>query len=145
MLLQTAKLLRYLQDGITMLATKSVHPLVSIVAYLQGAYYAVTGIWPLIHINSFEAVTGPKTDDWLVQTVGLLVLVTGIVLLVAAWRRRITVEIVILACGNAVSLALVDLVFVTQGRIAPIYLADALAEVVLIFGWATGAFLSRNS
>ena len=33
----------------------------------QGALYVVTGVWPLLHMASFEAVTGPKTDDWLVR------------------------------------------------------------------------------
>jgi hypothetical protein len=38
----------------------------------QAAYYLATGLWPLVHLPSFEAVTGPKTDDWLVHMVGLL-------------------------------------------------------------------------
>ena len=33
----------------------------------QGVYWAATGAWPLLHMRSFEAVTGGK----LVQTVGL--------------------------------------------------------------------------
>jgi hypothetical protein len=31
-------------------------------AGLQGAYFLVTGVWPLVHMPSFLAVTGPKTD-----------------------------------------------------------------------------------
>ena len=30
----------------------------------QSAYYGLTGTWPILHLASFEAVTGPKTDDW---------------------------------------------------------------------------------
>jgi hypothetical protein len=37
---------------------------------LQALYYLATGLWPLVHLPSFEAVTGPKTDDWLVHMVG---------------------------------------------------------------------------
>ena len=43
------------------------------VAAVQGAYFVLTGIWPLFGINSFQAVTGAKTDLWLVYTVGCLV------------------------------------------------------------------------
>ena len=37
---------------------------------VQGSYYLVTGLWPLVHLASFEAITGPKVDaggaagDW---------------------------------------------------------------------------------
>ncbi len=31
-----------------------------------------TGLWPLVHRRSFEAVTGRKTYWWLVNTVGSL-------------------------------------------------------------------------
>ena len=37
---------------------------------IQAAYYTLTGIWPIVHRRSFEAVTGRKTDYWLVQMVG---------------------------------------------------------------------------
>ena len=44
-------------------------------AMIQGAYFLATGIWPLLHLASFMRVTGPKTDRWLVKTVGALVAV----------------------------------------------------------------------
>ena len=34
----------------------------------QGAYYALTALWALVHVRSFQAITGPKTDLWLVKT-----------------------------------------------------------------------------
>ena len=48
----------------------------------QGLFYLTSGIWPLIDMPSFEAVTGRKTDKWLVKTVGLLVAVSGSALIV---------------------------------------------------------------
>jgi hypothetical protein len=44
---------------------------------LQGGDYLATGLWPLIHMKSFVAVTGPKRDLWLVRTVGILVSCIG--------------------------------------------------------------------
>ncbi len=43
----------------------------------QGALYVATGVWPLLHMPSFEAVTGPRLERWLVQTVGVLVASIG--------------------------------------------------------------------
>ena len=36
----------------------------------QGGYYVATGVAPFISRRLFEAITGPKSDWWLVQTVG---------------------------------------------------------------------------
>jgi hypothetical protein len=35
----------------------------TIVAFAQAAAYFLTGIWPLVSMRTFEAVTGEKTDD----------------------------------------------------------------------------------
>jgi hypothetical protein len=61
-------------------------PSATTLSLVQGAFYAATGLWALVDLDSFMAVTGPKTDHWLVKTVGILVTVIGGVLLVA-WRR----------------------------------------------------------
>ena len=93
-------------------------------------------------MRSFERVTGPKTDTWLVRTVGVLVAVIGGALVTAAVRRTITAEIAGLAVGAASGLAAVDTIFSVKGRISPIYLADATVEAALIAAWLsrTGVF-----
>jgi hypothetical protein len=106
------------------------------IALTQGAFYLATGLWPLIDIDSFQAVTGPKTDLWLVRTVGVLVTVVGLVLLTAARRRSIGAEIGLLAVGSALGLAAIDIIYVLCRTIAPIYLADAVAEIGLCAAWA---------
>jgi hypothetical protein len=104
-------------------------------ACTQGVYFALTGVWPLLHMRSFEAVTGPKTDKWLVKTVGTLIAIIGGVLVSAASRRRITPEIAGLALGTATGLGAVDVVYAVKGRISPIYLADAVLEATLVSAW----------
>jgi hypothetical protein len=32
-----------------------------LVAWVQGTYYLITGIWPLLSVRTFMLVTGPKT------------------------------------------------------------------------------------
>ena len=104
---------------------------------LQAGYYLATGLWPLVHMPSFEAVTGPKTDDWLVRMVGLLAGVIGAALGVAAAHGRVRApEVVVLAAGAALAFAGIDLWYALNDRISPIYLADAAAELVLLIGLA---------
>jgi hypothetical protein len=108
------------------------------VAVAQGLYSLVTGIWPLVDLRSFEAISGPKVDGWLVKTVGALVAVTGGVLLSAAKRERITPEIAALGAGTAVALGTIDVVYVARRRISPVYLLDAALEGVFLVGWFVG-------
>ncbi|GAB63462.1 conserved hypothetical protein [Candidatus Jettenia caeni] len=102
---------------------------------VQGVYYLITGIWPLISMRTFQMVTGPKTDHWLVNTVGVLILVIGIVLIFAGVRHNITYEILMLALGSAVGLTAIDSIYVMKKRIAPIYLLDALVQIPIIGSW----------
>lgn len=107
-------------------------------ALVQGIFYVATGVWPLVHIDSFQMVTGPKTDLWLVRTVGVLVIVIGAVLLLAWHSRRITPEVTLLAAGSALGLASIDLIYALSGTISSVYLADAVAELVLVALWVAG-------
>jgi hypothetical protein len=117
----------------------------NLVATGQGVMYVVTGVWPLVSLRSFERVTGPKVDGWLVQTVGAVVACVGGVLLLAVRRNRVTPEIAALGVSCAASLTAIDLVYVSRKRIAPIYLADAVAEVLCIAGWALAWHRGRRN
>ena len=104
-------------------------------ALIQGLFYLATGVWPLLDIDSFQKVTGPKTDLWLVRTVGVLIAVVGVVLLLSYRSRRVTDEVIVLAIGCAIGLAAIDLIYSLRGRISPVYLADAAAEIALAALW----------
>ncbi len=101
----------------------------------HSLYYLITGIWPLVGPRSFQAVTGPKVDFWLAQTVGVLTTVIGTVIAAAGLRRRVSTEVVGLAVGASAGLAAIDVVFVARKRIRKIYLADALLDGLLCAGW----------
>src|SRR3954454_18644356 len=98
-----------------------------LLATIQSAYFLLTGVWPLVHLRSFVAVTGPKVDLWLVKTVGVLVTVVGLVIGVAAYRQNVTPEIALLTAGSAAALGAVDVMYVLKRVIAKIYLLDAVA------------------
>ena len=62
---------------------------------LQGIFYLLTGIWPVLHIESFMAVTGPKTDIWLVKTVGLLKTACSLGMLTASFRKSVQPDLLL--------------------------------------------------
>lgn len=112
--------------------------------WVQGSYWLVTAVWPLISIKSFQAVTGPKTDHlvtgreadhWLVNTVGMLILADAIVFLSAAIRKQVSVDVATLAVLSATALVAIEVVYSLRGTISRIYLADAAIEIILIALW----------
>ena len=106
------------------------------VARVQGAVWLLSGLWPIVHLRSFEAITGPKPEGWLVKTVGSLIAVQGATLLLAARRRRITRELATGSALAAVALAAVDVWYAgARRRISPVYLLDAILEGGLAAGW----------
>lgn len=112
-------------------------------ARLQGWFYLVTGVWPLLHGERFQRVTGYKVEFWLAQTVGVLLAISGGAFLLAARAGRITTELAFIAVMQAASLAVVDLYCVTQPGTTRVYLLDAIAEVGLVAAWLWAAFSQR--
>ena len=106
---------------------------------VQGGYYVVTGTAPFVSRRAFEAVTGPKTEWWLVQTVGAVVTAVGAALLSGARSGRITPELRGLGAGCAAGLAAIDTVYVARRRIAPTYLLDAAAQIAALTALAARA------
>jgi hypothetical protein len=109
-------------------------------AWGQGAWWAATGAWPLVHLPSFYAVTGPKREGWLVRTVGVLVAAIGATLLAGAARRRVGPELRLLGGAAAAGMAAVEIWYAgARRRIAPVYLADAVLEAGVALAWLGAA------
>lgn len=113
-----------------------------LVALVQGIYFFVTGVWPLLSMKTFLMVTGPKTDLWLVKTVGMILAVIGAVLILAQVNAEINTSIIVLAIGSAISLAIVEFIYVAKRVISPIYLADAVAELILVAWWGLSILIT---
>ena len=105
------------------------------VSLAQSFYYLVTALWSLFSVGTFQKVTGPKTDVWLVKTVGVLVAAIGGALGVAGVRRRESLEIGLLGAGSAAGLAGIDIYYAGRRRISAVYGLDALAEIVFLGCW----------
>lgn len=110
--------------------------LYSLLSWGQAVYYLVTAMWALVSIRTFQKVTGPKTDIWLVKTVSVLIGAVGVVLAYAGSRKEPVPEVPLLALGSAAGLTAIDVIYVAKQRISPVYLLDAAGEVVLMGAWA---------
>lgn len=98
----------------------------------QALYYAGTGVWPLVSPGTFQLVTGPKADMWLVKTFGLLVGAVGLGIGTGAAGDRVSRETRVLALGSAAALGAADAWYVARGRIRKSYLIDAAAQAALL-------------
>ncbi len=105
-------------------------------ARAHGGFNVVGGLWPLLHMRSFEAVTGPKTDRWLVRTVAGLMVANGVV----QWRAEPSDDGLVAArrigMGTAMVLGAIDLSCAIPGRISRMYLVDAVLEAGWVLAWA---------
>ena len=107
-----------------------------LVARGHGCFNVAGGVWPLLHMRSFEAVLGPKVDRWLVRTVAGLMAVNGAVQMAAGRSTDQLRQARRIGMGTALTLASIDIVYASQGRISRVYLADAVLEVAWILAWA---------
>jgi len=109
--------------------------LARLAAGAQGAYFVLSGAWPLVWMDGFLAVTGPKEDLWLVRTVGLLAIAIGLPLLAAARRGAVPPEARLLGATSAAAFLVVDVVGYATGTLLWTYLLDAVAEAALLAVW----------
>ncbi len=106
---------------------------------LQGIYYVATGLWPLVHVSSFEAITGPKRDKFTLHTAGSLIVIVGAFLLAASKERQPDPRFA--ALGVSAAIALASVVAAHARRIRPVYWLEAIVEVSI----AAALLLTRRS
>jgi hypothetical protein len=104
-------------------------------ATAQAGYYILTGVWPLVSLRTFEAVTGPKPEGWLVRMVGLLAASVGVGLAAGARRGTPSPDTRLIGLLSAASFAAIDVYYAGRRRISPVYLLDAAVETGFIAGW----------
>jgi hypothetical protein len=88
----------------------------------------------LVDLRTFEAITGPKRDKWLVRTVGILAAAIGTGLWTGL-RRNLQPEVELIGVASAVGLAAIEAVSASRGVISRIYLIHAVIESALLADW----------
>ena len=77
----------------------------ALLVLIQGIWYAITGLWPLLSYRTFAQVTGDKHDRWLVRTVAVLALAASVAVSRAGGDPLIPLAFAAaFACGDALAL-----------------------------------------
>lgn len=116
-----------------------------VLARAHGAFNVLGGAWPLLHLRSFEAVSGPKADRWLVRTVAGLLVTNGAVQLAAGSSPDALAQARRIGLGTAATLGAIGAVHGGAGRISRVYLLDAAVEFGWLAAWAATARTSGRT
>lgn len=114
-------------------------------ARAHGLYNVLNGLWPLLHMASFEAVSGPKADRWLVRTVAGLLVTVGAAQLAAGSSPAALRQARLLGIGTAGTLGTISLLYGARGRISRIYLWDVPVEGAWAAAWAAARTADRGT
>jgi hypothetical protein len=58
------------------------------VAVAQGALYVASGLWPVVHRRSFEAVARRSRRPWVARTLGVALACAGVALMLGARKAH---------------------------------------------------------
>jgi hypothetical protein len=107
-----------------------------LIILLQGSYTFITAVWPLVHISSFLEVTGPKTDIWLVKTVGALLIPVSACLMIFRFIPTIDKKPALLL-GSLCSIAFIciDFYYASTDVISDVYLIDGFIQIAFLLAW----------
>ncbi|MFD1772169.1 hypothetical protein [Sphingobacterium suaedae] len=94
------------------------------VSLIQGYYYVIAGVWPVVHRISFLQVTGGKQDLWLVELVGLLSVAIGLALIIKRYS--------FLGFCTALAFTVIDLRYAGMHTSSPAYLIDAVIQLLFM-------------
>jgi len=104
------------------------------VPFVQGTYYLLIGLWPVLAIDSLLAGSAADSSPWQLCAFGLAVALVGAVLLFTARRQDFT-ESAKLGVLLALALAAADVALVLKGSAPPIYLGDAAIQAAFVVWW----------
>jgi len=103
-------------------------------ARAQGAFNIIGGAWPIVSLRSFEWVYGQKKDVYLQKTVGGLLLSVGLVQFTADSDEELQLARR-LGILTALTLLVVDAVYIPNGDMRKTYLQDAACEIGWLAAW----------
>lgn len=110
---------------------------------VQGMYVLLTAVWALADIQSFMYITGPKTDVWLVRTVGVLLICISLFFLLSSKKSeepRVTLTALVFSFG----LAYIDFYYTLNNTIRWVYALDGIVESMFGLLWLYFLFSPRK-
>lgn len=110
----------------------------------HATYIFLTAVWPLVDIETFMDITGPKQDVWLVKTVGALLIPVAVTLYSYLFIDNDTTPAVILGALTATAFIAIDFYYALNEVISDIYMLDGAVEIIFLIAWLVVAFSKRN-
>src|SRR5262249_59667198 len=104
----------------------------------QGIYYLIRGLWSVLGYGFHGAASGETVTAYLAHSTGLLVLIIGAALCLAAYRRQGSPEVLLIALGAAAGLTILDIIYVFNRSISVLYVLDAIIQAGLVAAWVHG-------
>jgi hypothetical protein len=101
----------------------------------QSIYIFITAVWPILHIESFMAVTGDKTDIWLVKTVGALLIPVATCLSMYLFIHSDIRPAFVLGTLTCISFITVDFYYALNDVISDVYLLDGVVQLLFLAAW----------
>ena len=119
----------------------------SLLAIAHGACFTALGVWPLVHLRSFEKVTGPKLEGWLTKGVGACWLNVVLHLMQAGLRGgRARRDVRGLAVRMALTFAAFDFYYAgLRRRISPVYLVNGSVQLCFAALWGAEKIAERRA
>lgn len=99
------------------------------VLLIQGGYYILAGLWPLIHFSSFARFVAVDMNPFQSQLFSALLVVIGAVLIEGARRQPPGPYPTLLGAAAAGAIALVSLMWLPRFGVASALWADLAVEV----------------
>ena len=103
--------------------------------WIQGIYTLITAVWPLLHIESFIKVTGPKTDIWLVKTVAVLLVAISVCFISNIFIKTNKLPVILLALTSCIGLIFIDFYYTSNKVISWVYKLDGILQIIFMLGW----------
>lgn len=101
------------------------------VLQLQGVYYIVAGVWPLLHFPSYARFVALDVNPFQAQVFSALLIVIGAALIEATRREPPGPYPTLLGAATAGAIALVSLIWLPRLGVASGLWADLIVEVAI--------------
>jgi hypothetical protein len=109
---------------------------IRVLLWTQSIYTFITAIWPILDIESFMIVTGPKTDIWLVKTVGALLIPVSLTLASYLFIKTNLKPAAILGGLSAAVFITIDFYYPLTDVISNVYMLDGILQIGFLICWA---------
>lgn len=99
----------------------------------QGLYYAITGLWAIVNLESFSRLTNHYGDPFEMYSIAGMALVVGLFLIWSAQKEVARKPAGFLALGFVLAVIIPEAIFLPQIGNPPLFWIDFVIEAIIGF------------